>query len=526
VVNSDGQRSSTEPVGTVPRLWSTPVERRGVLGRAGHEPGGDATVSGVSRGRGAAGDTGFHGSDRSRSGRTNGAVIAAWAAAAILLSLVALTILIGCEPVTIQSRPKKSPTDEPQPTPAPDGNCPDGRCPYEAGPIQRLERALRHANYSGGSCAHAAMQDVLVAQGMAWTARLWRQKYRGGAGVSTLRTICEALDLRYAYTTTGEVEFLEWCSRTRRPACIFYNRSTTSPYAAHAITFIGFDRGTAILLDNNDPRREHATPKDQFIRQWNTCGRNYGYHGGVAFTVVYTPVGPLPGFSVHGSHSVGGFHYDPSRSPTPDDPRVRARRRAAGEPRGPAARAERQRQSGEAIIAMKTTENSQTDLPVTYCDWQDVDARLVLVDREGRKLYGVTPGAKIVAGFLRRAEQVRDPVDATHLLVDVLDRDGQYEDWRAKYPGAAIVTLFDCTREDHERGHLVMPWEEEPPSTSIPLSGRLHPEEWEAIERLAQCHSLLSKLDGLDFERFDTGIQQLQEMVFSLPVKRGLTTEV
>jgi len=204
------------------------------------------------------------------------------AATAVVVGCL-LAVLMGCEPVTIQTEPSKH------------DNCPDGRCPYQSGPIQRLERALRHANYSGGSCAHAAMQDVLVAQGMAWTARLWRQRYGGGAGVSTLRAICERLDLRYAYTTTGEVEFLEWCSRTRRPACIFYNRSTTDPRSAHAITFIGFDRGMAILLDNNDPRREYATPKEWFLRHWQACGRNYGYRGGVAFTVIYSPVGPPPG---------------------------------------------------------------------------------------------------------------------------------------------------------------------------------------------------------------------------------------
>jgi len=175
---------------------------------------------------------------------------------------------------------------------------------------------------------------------------------------------------------------------------------------------------------------------------------------------------------------------------------------------------------------MRTIENSQADLPVTHCDWDDVDARLVLVDQPGRKVYGLTSGAKIAAGFLCKAEHVRDAAEATHLLVDVLDRKEQYDDWRARYPGAAIVALFDRTREDRERGYLVMPWEDEPPRTANPQACGLHPEEWEAIERLAQCHSLLSELDGLDFERFDMGIQRLQEMVFALPAKRGLTTEV
>jgi len=176
---------------------------------------------------------------------------------------------------------------------------------------------------------------------------------------------------------------------------------------------------------------------------------------------------------------------------------------------------------------MKTVKPSELDGLVTYCDWDDVDARLVLVDREGRSFYGVTPGAKIAAGFLKKAVQVRDPAAATHLLVDVLDCEGQYDEWRTRYPGAAIAVLFDRTREDRERGHLVMPWEEEVVARQPnPTAGGLHPEEWEAIERLAQCHSLLSELDGLDFERFDANIQRLQEMILALPVKRAMEAAV
>ena len=53
----------------------------------------------------------------------------------------------------------------------------------------------------------------------------------------------------------------------------------------------------------------------------------------------------------------------------------------------------------------------------------------------------------------------------------------------------------------------------------------LAPEEWAVVERLAECHSLMSELPGLDFHRFDTGIQQLQEMVLALPTKRALQME-
>ncbi len=49
----------------------------------------------------------------------------------------------------------------------------------------------------------------------------------------------------------------------------------------------------------------------------------------------------------------------------------------------------------------------------------------------------------------------------------------------------------------------------------------LAPEEWAVIERLAECHSLMCEIPGLDFHRFDTAIQQLQDMIFALPAKRA-----
>jgi hypothetical protein len=45
--------------------------------------------------------------------------------------------------------------------------------------------------------------------------------------------------------------------------------------------------------------------------------------------------------------------------------------------------------------------------------------------------------------------------------------------------------------------------------------------EWAVVEHLGECHSLLSELDGLDFERFDHAIQGLQDQVFALPARRA-----
>lgn len=215
--------------------------------------------------------------------------------------IVGLTLVCGCE------------------VPVEPDDCPDGCCPradhgpgahatYRPGPIQRLETALQTRNYAGGSCAHASMINSLIAQGKENLAKRWRSQYSGGAGVTTIRTAGDQLGVRYAFTTAGDPAFLDWCSRTRRPACIFY-------FTAHAITFLGFERGDAVLIDNNRPGQEIRVPRPVFLAKWNGYGRSYGHRGGVAFAAVYTPAPPLPR---QAAEAVGLAHRtSPVRRPSP-----------------------------------------------------------------------------------------------------------------------------------------------------------------------------------------------------------------
>lgn len=46
--------------------------------------------------------------------------------------------------------------------------------------------------------------------------------------------------------------------------------------------------------------------------------------------------------------------------------------------------------------------------------------------------------------------------------------------------------------------------------------------EWGVVERLAECHSLMSEMPDLDAQRFDAGVQALQEQVLAQPAKRAL----
>ena len=201
--------------------------------------------------------------------------VAAVAFGVVIASL--LMLLMGCE-----VRIEDTPCDQQQ-------TCPDGRCPdkYNPGPVNRLEKALQTENYAGGSCAHAATIDSLMAQGRADLAARWRASYSGGASLGTLRSAADRLNVDYAYTSSGDMGFLDWCSRTRRPACIFY-------YTRHAITFVGFEGGMAILLDNNKPGKEIRVGRAEFKREWDAYGRSYGHTGGVAFAAVYSPAPPPP----------------------------------------------------------------------------------------------------------------------------------------------------------------------------------------------------------------------------------------
>jgi hypothetical protein len=141
---------------------------------------------------------------------------------------------------------------------------------------------MRHTNYSGGSCLWAAFQDVLSWQHHESEAAWVRQNYSGAAGVSAAAAVCDKLNLDYAMTTTGDVAFLEWCSRTRRGAAIHWQGG------AHAITFCGFVGDTAVLIDNNNPAHEQRIPRQQFLSEW------LGSDGGCALTLVSTPAPPRP----------------------------------------------------------------------------------------------------------------------------------------------------------------------------------------------------------------------------------------
>jgi len=162
-------------------------------------------------------------------------------------------------------------------SPARHEGCPKDVCPWMR---PDLPPELREPNYAGGSCVHAAFVACLRMQGREDDAERWRRRFAGGETASRLIARANAAGLRVAYTREGDADFLEWCHRTRRPCVIFYKPN-------HAIVFVGYQDGRAVLMDNNRPSRLEYVERQRFIRAWR------GY-GGFALTPVYSPTPPIP----------------------------------------------------------------------------------------------------------------------------------------------------------------------------------------------------------------------------------------
>lgn len=151
-------------------------------------------------------------------------------------------------------------------------------------PWMNLPRELREWNWGGGSCVHASMVHNFRWQGRPELATKWRKTYSGGESSYGLRAKLDHAGIQYCSTETGDVKFLDWCSRSRRGAVIFF-------FPNHSINFCGYSniggQDMAMLLDNN--RIEHflQVPKDSFITSWR------GY-GGFALSPTLAPSPRLP----------------------------------------------------------------------------------------------------------------------------------------------------------------------------------------------------------------------------------------
>jgi len=152
-------------------------------------------------------------------------------------------------------------------------------------PVVNIPYDLRQENWLGrkreGSCTWATTISLLRWQGRYRTAD-WVRKNRGdGEWPEHMAEGLDSAGIRYAYTTDGNVEFLEWACRTRRGCGITVNGG------AHMVALVHLDNQWAAILDNNDIEKFIWIPRAALIAEWQA---SYGW----ATTVLYTPCPPPP----------------------------------------------------------------------------------------------------------------------------------------------------------------------------------------------------------------------------------------
>jgi hypothetical protein len=148
-------------------------------------------------------------------------------------------------------------------------------------PTVNIPLALREQNWGGGSCVWASTIPLLRWQGRYDLADEVRKTYSGGEYPEDHNAKMDKLGIKYAYTTKGDVGFLEWALRTRRGAGV------TVMGGAHMVDLVALDNKYACLLDNNHIDKFLWIPRETFLAEWKS---SYGW----AVTPVYSPTAPLP----------------------------------------------------------------------------------------------------------------------------------------------------------------------------------------------------------------------------------------
>jgi hypothetical protein len=160
-------------------------------------------------------------------------------------------------------------------------------------PVANLPGPLREWNWTdsqgSGSCVHASTVYQLRWQNHLELAEWWRKSHAGGETASSIRGYLDKAKVPYQFTEAADPAFLDWATKTRRGAIIWF-------YPSHCVHFCGFAKNekgdeVAMLCDNNRVERFIAVPRAQFLVKW----REYG---GFALSVMFSPVPPplFPGW--------------------------------------------------------------------------------------------------------------------------------------------------------------------------------------------------------------------------------------
>ncbi len=195
-------------------------------------------------------------------------------------------MIIGCEPVHIKHdidhkikidiNKDRKPRPRPRPRLFPNRHNP--RKEYKTVSYLNLPQKLRQRNYNGGSCVHASTVSALRWQGQHKMADWWRDAYSGGEYSDRHITRMNQAGIKYAYTTSGNSNFLEWAIRNRYIAGITWGGN-------HMVNLVGFDNTNAYILNNNNTNKIIKQDKQRFFQQWKN-------EGGWAFALIYNSPPP------------------------------------------------------------------------------------------------------------------------------------------------------------------------------------------------------------------------------------------
>lgn len=183
----------------------------------------------------------------------------------LLLLVVSFVGLTGCEQRWVE-------------LPAPPAEVPKANLPL----------SLREKNWpdknGSGSCVIASSIYHLRWHNQPELADYFRRTYAGGQTAQSIQKIWRRANIPFVATETGDPDFLEWASRNRHGAIIWF-------FERHCVHFCGFSKVNgvehALICDNNRVANYIRIPKQQFIREWR------GY-GGFACTALLSPAPSLP----------------------------------------------------------------------------------------------------------------------------------------------------------------------------------------------------------------------------------------
>ena len=155
-------------------------------------------------------------------------------------------------------------------------------------PVANLPLLLREWNWLSknqeGSCGYASSVYHLRWHGKFELADWFRKNHAGGVTATSIKRDWAAAGIPFHHTEDGDPAFLQWATRNRHGAIIWF-------FESHCVHFCGIatidGKTYGILCDNNRVEKYLRVPYVEFVQRW----REYG---GFACATTWSPPPPIP----------------------------------------------------------------------------------------------------------------------------------------------------------------------------------------------------------------------------------------